>query len=109
MADFLSTLEVVQADIIAIQEPWENPYNDTKYHPLKQTHELLFPSKAESTPRQIDNAVEQLIDIVQRGVEESTPWANPSPQPPEADISDLQRTGSTTTNNRQIPFPPVTI
>jgi hypothetical protein len=32
------------------------------------------------TPRQIDDVVNHLIDIVQRGVQESTPWANPSQQ-----------------------------
>ncbi|KAJ5876528.1 uncharacterized protein N7529_002112 [Penicillium soppii] len=48
MADFLSKAAVQKADIIAIQEPWENPYSDTTYHPLKQTHELLFPSSAET-------------------------------------------------------------
>ena len=48
MADFLAKPEVSKADIIAVQEPWENPYNDTTYHPLKQTHELLFPSSEET-------------------------------------------------------------
>ncbi|KAJ5212865.1 hypothetical protein N7449_000034 [Penicillium cf. viridicatum] len=43
MADFLAKPEVSKADIIA-----ENPYNDTTYHPLKQTHELLYPSSAET-------------------------------------------------------------
>ncbi|CRL30042.1 Endonuclease/exonuclease/phosphatase [Penicillium camemberti] len=51
MADFLAKPEVSKADIIAVQEPWENPYNDTTYHPLKQTHELLFPSSAETGGR----------------------------------------------------------
>jgi hypothetical protein len=51
MADFMAKPEVIQADIIAVQEPWENPYNDTTYHPLKQTHELLFPSSAETGSR----------------------------------------------------------
>ena len=32
-----------------------------------------------ATPRQIDDAVDHLINIVQRGVHESTPWARPSP------------------------------
>lgn len=32
------------------------------------------------TPRQIDDVVNHLIDIVQRGVQESTPWANPRKQ-----------------------------
>ncbi|KAG0156962.1 hypothetical protein PDIDSM_4145 [Penicillium digitatum] len=48
MADFLAKPEVAKADIIAVQEPWENPYNDTTYHPLKRTHELLFPSSVET-------------------------------------------------------------
>jgi hypothetical protein len=51
MADFLAKPAVVKADIIAVQEPWENPYNNTTYHPLKQTHELLFPSSAETGSR----------------------------------------------------------
>jgi len=51
MADFLAKPKVIQADIIAVQEPWENPYNDTTYHPLKQTHELLFPSSSETGSR----------------------------------------------------------
>jgi exonuclease III len=51
MADFLSKPGVQSADIIAVQEPWENPYNDTTYHPLKQTHELLFPSNSETGTR----------------------------------------------------------
>jgi hypothetical protein len=51
MADFLAKPAVVKADIIAVQEPWENPYSNTIYHPLKQTHELLFPSSLETGSR----------------------------------------------------------
>ncbi|OOQ82702.1 putative reverse transcriptase [Penicillium brasilianum] len=43
MAQFLRDPEVISADVIAIQEPWENPYKNDTHHPLKQTHELLFP------------------------------------------------------------------
>lgn len=43
--------EVIKASIIAVQEPWGNPYNDTTYHPLKQTHKLLFPSSLETGSR----------------------------------------------------------
>ncbi|KAJ5901433.1 hypothetical protein N7504_007427 [Penicillium tannophilum] len=43
MAQFLRDPAVLNADIIAIQEPWINPYNDTTHHPAKQTHELLWP------------------------------------------------------------------
>ena len=51
MAQFLREEEVVSADIIAIQEPWENPFQDNTHHPLKQTHELLYPEASETGGR----------------------------------------------------------
>jgi endonuclease/exonuclease/phosphatase family metal-dependent hydrolase len=51
MAQFLREEEVVSADIIAVQEPWENPFLDNTHHPLKQTHELLFPAASETGNR----------------------------------------------------------
>lgn len=51
MAQFLREEEVVSADIIAIQEPWENPYQDNTHYPLKQTHELLYPLAGETGGR----------------------------------------------------------
>ncbi|OOQ86154.1 putative reverse transcriptase [Penicillium brasilianum] len=51
MAQFLREREVVSADIIAIQEPWENPFQDITHHPLKQTHELLYPAASETGGR----------------------------------------------------------
>ncbi|KAJ5667634.1 hypothetical protein N7507_003498 [Penicillium longicatenatum] len=47
MAQFLRDPAVLAADIIAIQEPWINPYNDSTHHPAKQTHELLWPDTGE--------------------------------------------------------------
>ena len=51
MAQFLREEEVVSADIVAIQEPWENPFQDSTHHPLKQTHELLYPAASETGGR----------------------------------------------------------
>ena len=51
MAQFLRDPEVLKADIIAIQEPWENPFKDDTHHPAKQTHELLWPAEAETGGR----------------------------------------------------------
>ncbi|OKO91665.1 hypothetical protein PENSUB_13072 [Penicillium subrubescens] len=48
MAQFLREQEVISADIIAIQEPWENPFQDNTHNPLKQTPELLFPPAIET-------------------------------------------------------------
>lgn len=43
MAQFLRDPAVLEADIIAIQEPWKNPFKDDTHHPEKHTHELLIP------------------------------------------------------------------
>ncbi|KAJ6020305.1 hypothetical protein N7499_003588 [Penicillium canescens] len=48
MADFLRNPRVLEADIIAIQEPWENPYTETTHHPAKATHELVYPTTNET-------------------------------------------------------------
>jgi hypothetical protein len=43
MADFLRRKEVLEADIIALQEPWRNPFKDDTHHPAKATHYMLYP------------------------------------------------------------------
>ncbi|RHZ44115.1 FAD-binding oxidoreductase [Aspergillus thermomutatus] len=48
MAPFLRTKEVLEADVIAIQEPWDNPYQGTTHHPANQTHQLLYPKATET-------------------------------------------------------------
>jgi hypothetical protein len=48
MADFLRDPRVLEADIIAIQEPWENPYTDTTHYLAKATHELVYPTANET-------------------------------------------------------------
>lgn len=44
MAQFLRDPEVLRADIIAIQEPWRNPYSDTTHHPAFGSHRQLHPT-----------------------------------------------------------------
>ncbi|KAF4210539.1 hypothetical protein CNMCM5878_004249 [Aspergillus fumigatiaffinis] len=51
MAQFLRDPEVLRADIIAIQEPWDNPFQDTTHHPAKATHQLLYPEATETGGR----------------------------------------------------------
>ncbi|KAJ5638941.1 hypothetical protein N7528_001331 [Penicillium herquei] len=50
MAQFLRDPDVLRADVIAIQEPWKNPYQNTTHHPAKGTHELLWP-EGDERPR----------------------------------------------------------
>ncbi|PCG88662.1 Endonuclease/exonuclease/phosphatase [Penicillium occitanis (nom. inval.)] len=42
MATFLRDPEVLQASVIAIQEPWKNEYDDTTHQPSRLTHQLLY-------------------------------------------------------------------
>jgi exonuclease III len=51
MAQFLRDPKVLEADIIAIQEPWDNPYQDTTHHPANATHQLLYPEAKETGGR----------------------------------------------------------
>ncbi|KAJ5413841.1 hypothetical protein N7509_000468 [Penicillium cosmopolitanum] len=43
MAQFMRDPAVIEADIIALQEPWKNPFSNTTHYPAKDTHELLYP------------------------------------------------------------------
>lgn len=47
MAQFLRDPAVLQADIIAVQEPWKNPYSDTTHHPAFGSHQILYPSASD--------------------------------------------------------------
>jgi hypothetical protein len=48
MAQFMRDPMVLRAGIIAIQEPWANPYQETTHHPAKQSHQLLYPQSNET-------------------------------------------------------------
>ncbi|KAJ5987694.1 hypothetical protein N7481_002904 [Penicillium waksmanii] len=51
MAQFMRDPAVIDADIIAIQEPWKNPFSNTTHHPAKDTHELLYPDIGDGEER----------------------------------------------------------
>ena len=43
MASLLRDLGTYNFDIIAIQEPWKNPYTATTHHPAKDRFHLCYP------------------------------------------------------------------
>ncbi|KAI9036090.1 uncharacterized protein KD926_002467 [Aspergillus affinis] len=45
--EFLRDPAVLEADLILVQEPWENPYQDTTHHPANGSHQLLYPDSTE--------------------------------------------------------------
>lgn len=42
LADLFQKPGIAKYDILAIQEPWRNPFIDTTYHPLKSHFHLLY-------------------------------------------------------------------
>jgi hypothetical protein len=47
-ATFLRDPKALEAGIIAAQEPWDNPFEDTTHHPTKRSHQLLYPHEADT-------------------------------------------------------------
>lgn len=43
MAPLFANPALLKFDIIALQEPWRNPYSYTTYHPLKNYYTLIYP------------------------------------------------------------------
>jgi hypothetical protein len=44
MASLLRNLGIDDFDLIAIQEPWKNPYTATTHHPIKDRFYLCYPT-----------------------------------------------------------------
>ena len=42
MAQFIQDPEILKVDVILYQEPWKNLYQNTIYHPAKDTYKLLW-------------------------------------------------------------------
>jgi hypothetical protein len=42
MADLFQDPRVLRYDVLAVQEPWRNPYITTSYHPLKEHFQLTY-------------------------------------------------------------------
>ncbi|PYH94518.1 hypothetical protein BO71DRAFT_325213, partial [Aspergillus ellipticus CBS 707.79] len=47
MAQFLRDPTVLETDLIFVQEPWKNPYQDITHHPANSSHQLLYPDSTE--------------------------------------------------------------
>jgi hypothetical protein len=48
MAGILADERALEYNIIAIQEPWRNPFHHTTYHPVKDHFDLVY-QETEST------------------------------------------------------------
>ena len=48
LASLFQDSRVLEYDILAIQEPWRNPFIDTTYHPLRTHFQLIYLAEAET-------------------------------------------------------------
>ena len=49
MASLLKDKRTLKYDILAIQEPWKNPFENTTFHPAKDSFHLVYNTRTERT------------------------------------------------------------
>ncbi|KAK1471624.1 zinc knuckle [Colletotrichum abscissum] len=62
VATLLRDLSIDNYDIIAIQEPWRNPYSATTHHPAKDRFHLSYPSREGRGPARVCFFVNKKLD-----------------------------------------------
>ncbi|KAF5669922.1 reverse transcriptase [Fusarium denticulatum] len=62
MATLLRDPDIGQYDILAIQEPWKNPFDKTTHHPAKDQFHLCYPDKDESGPARVCFFINKRLD-----------------------------------------------
>jgi hypothetical protein len=62
MASFFRDPKVLEYDIIAIQEPWRNPYTATTHNPIAQQYHLMFPKDTREQPARVCFFVSKRLD-----------------------------------------------
>ncbi|OHE90327.1 zinc knuckle [Colletotrichum orchidophilum] len=72
MATLLRDPSIDKYDIIAIQEPWRNPFSVTTHHPAKDRFHLCYPSGEERGPARVCFFINKKIDHSQWQFRESS-------------------------------------
>jgi hypothetical protein len=62
MATLLRDPTIVGYDILAIQEPWRNPFASTTHHPAKRTFHLCYPSDEKDGPARVCFFINKRLD-----------------------------------------------
>ena len=62
MATLLRDPRVMDYDILAIQEPWRNPFMSTTHHPAKAQFHLYYPAAIEGGPARVCFFVNKRLD-----------------------------------------------
>jgi hypothetical protein len=62
MATLLRDPQIAEYDILAIQEPWRNPYTATTHHPAKHIFHLCYPTTTGEGPARVCFFVNKRLD-----------------------------------------------
>ncbi|KAJ3562896.1 hypothetical protein NPX13_g8391 [Xylaria arbuscula] len=72
MATMLRDPNVLEFDVIAVQEPWRNPYQATTHHPAKARFHLCYPGETEEGPARVCLFINKSIDHLRWQFKEHT-------------------------------------
>lgn len=72
MASLLRDPRIHEFDILAIQEPWRNPFTATTHHPAKDKFHLCYPPGDEEGPARVCFFINKTMDHTKWRYEEST-------------------------------------
>ncbi|KFA79465.1 hypothetical protein S40288_11585 [Stachybotrys chartarum IBT 40288] len=62
MASLLRDQQIKKYNILAIQEPWRNPFQNTTHHPAKDKFFLCYPTQTDGHPAQVCFFVNKRLD-----------------------------------------------
>ncbi|KNB19275.1 hypothetical protein FOXG_22503 [Fusarium oxysporum f. sp. lycopersici 4287] len=62
MATLLRDPDIGRYDILAIQEPWKNPFDTTTHHPAKDQFHLCYPDKDQTFPARVCFFINKRLD-----------------------------------------------
>jgi hypothetical protein len=62
MATLLRDQNILEYDILAIQEPWRNPFISTTYNPISDSFHLFFPQDSRDAPARMCFFINKRLD-----------------------------------------------
>ena len=72
MATLLQDQNILEYDILAIQEPWRNPFMSTTHNPISEHFHLSFPQDTKNEPARVCFFINRRLDKTTWKVTERT-------------------------------------
>ena len=72
MATLLRDQNILEYDILAIQEPWRNPFMSTTHNPVPESFHLIFPQDTRDTLARVCFFINKRLNEITWRVKEHT-------------------------------------